>query len=579
MALAQVNPTVGDLAGNAELVLAWARRAGAAGADLAAFPEMALTGHPVEDLALRASFVEASRRSVAALAARLAEDGLGGLPVAVGYLDSDAAGRPVNALAWLHGGAVLLRSAKHHLSDSGVFDEFRCFAPGDRLPVLRIRGADVAAAVCEDLWQDGGPVSATADAGAGLLLVLDGTPYERGADGARLDLYARRARQAGCALACVNLVGGQDELVFDGGSVVVAADGALLARAPRFVQHLLVTDVTLPDAAPAAEGAFPRDAHDGTVITIERRFASTGPAPARAPVTAELAAPLTEAAEVYGALVTGVRDYVGKNGFRSVVLGLSGGIDSALVATVAADALGPERVHAVLMPSRYSSEHSLSDAADLVERQGLHSRIVPINDLVAAYDKELALTGLAAENLQARIRGTVLMALSNQEGHLVLTTGNKSELAVGYSTLYGDSAGGFGPLKDLTKTRVWELSRWRNARRGPGPLLSDLGPEPIPPAVIDKEPSAELRPDQRDTDALPPYDVLDPLLDDYVERDLGRDALVAAGHDPALVERVIRLVDAAEHKRRQYPPGPKTSAKDFGRDRRLPITSRWRESR
>ncbi|MEO3783279.1 NAD+ synthase [Actinocorallia sp. B10E7] len=585
IALAQVNPTVGDLGGNAELVVSGARRALEAGADLAAFPEMVLTGYPVEDLALRGSFAEASRRCLVELAARLAAEGLGELPVAVGYLDrreTAAAGQPPgapeNSLAWLHRGEVLLRSAKHHLPNYGVFDEFRYFVPGDRLPVVRIAGVDVASAICEDLWQDGGPVSATAKARAGLLLVINGSPYERSKDDVRLELCARRAREAGCALAYVNMVGGQDELVFDGDSLVVDASGRLLARAPRFTEDLLIADLDLPEAdSSLGEGSFPLDAGDGTTITVERRFVSDGPRRDGPAEPAPLAEPLDDAAEVYGALVTGVRDYVRKNGFRSVILGLSGGIDSALVAAIAADALGPEKVHVVLMPSRYSSDHSVSDAEELVKRQGLHARTLPIRDLVEAYERELELTGLAAENLQARIRGNLLMGLSNQHGHLVLTTGNKSELAVGYSTLYGDSAGGFGPIKDLTKTLVWELSRWRNTQMGPGPFLAALGPEPIPVAIIEKEPSAELRPDQRDVDSLPPYEVLDRLLDDYVERDLGHDELVAAGHDPALVERVILLVDRAEYKRRQYPPGPKITGKNFGRDRRLPITSRWRE--
>ncbi|GAA0967832.1 NAD+ synthase [Actinocorallia libanotica] len=585
IALAQVNPTVGDLAGNAGLVVEGARRALEAGADLAAFPEMVLTGYPVEDLALRGSFVAASRAALTALAARLAAEGLGELPVAVGYLDrreaaaaGQPAGAPENSLAWLHRGEVLLRSAKHHLPNYGVFDEFRYFVPGDRLPVVRIAGVDVAAAICEDLWQDGGPVSAAAAARAGLLLVVNGSPYERSKDDQRLELCARRAREAGCALAYVNMVGGQDELVFEGDSLIVDAAGELLARAPQFAEDLLIADLDLPEADPAAgEGSFPVDAGDGSVITVERRLVSGAPrhdGPAEDPRAAE---PLADAAEVYGALVTGVRDYVRKNGFRSVILGLSGGIDSALVAAIAADALGPEKVHVVLMPSRYSSDHSVTDAEELVKRQGLNARVVPIRDLVDAYERELELTGLAAENLQARVRGNILMGLSNQEGHLVLTTGNKSELAVGYSTLYGDSAGGFAPIKDLTKTLVWEVSRWRNTQAGPGPFLAALGPEPIPVAIIDKEPSAELRPDQRDIDSLPPYDQLDRLLDDYVERDLGHDELIAAGHDPALVERVILLVDRAEYKRRQYPPGPKITGKNFGRDRRLPITSRWRE--
>ncbi|WP_131739710.1 NAD+ synthase [Actinomadura roseirufa] len=588
IALAQVNPTVGDLGGNADMIVEWTRRAAAAGAHLVAFPEMMLTGYPVEDLALRPSFVEASRRALAETAARLAAEGLGGLPVVTGHLDrravapvrpGRAAGSPLNAAAWLHGGEVLVRSAKHHLPNYGVFDEFRIFERGDRLPVVRVRGVDVATVICEDLWQDGGPVSVTGAAGAGLLLAVNASPYERGKGDARLALCARRARDAGCALAYVNMVGGQDELVFDGDSVVVAADGTPLARAPRFTEDLLVADLALPAADPAVPaGSTPVDALDGTTITIDRRIVSADPVPAYTVAPQTVAAPMDDLAKVYAALVLGTRDYARKNGFRSVVLGLSGGIDSALVATIASDAVGPENVHAVLLPSRYSSEGSVTDAEDLVKRQGIHSRVVPIAGMVEAFEAELDLHGLAAENLQARVRANVWMALSNEHGHLVLTGGNKSELATGYSTLYGDSAGGFGPIKDVTKTMVWALARWRNTHRdGGAPFLHPFAQEPIPEAIIVKEPSAELRPGQRDRDSLPDYSVLDPLLTDYVEHDLGRDALVAAGHDPELVDRVIRLVDLAEYKRRQYPPGPKITPKNFGRDRRLPITTRWRE--
>jgi NAD+ synthase (glutamine-hydrolysing) len=589
IALAQVNPTVGDLDGNADLIVEWTRRAADAGAHLVAFPEMMLTGYPIEDLALRTSFVQASQRALERTARRLADEGLGGLPVVTGHLDRRAvsavrpgrpAGSPLDAAAWLHGGQVLVRSAKHHLPNYGVFDENRVFVRGDRLPVVRLHGVDVATVICEDLWQDGGPVGVTGVTGAGLLLAINASPYERNKDDVRLDLCARRAREAGCALAYVNLVGGKDELVFDGDSLVVGADGTLLARAHRFTEDLLIADLALPAASPAVRpGQEPVDAGDGTTITVERRTLSAEPLPAYPVAPQRVAEPLDEPAEVYAALVLGTRDYVRKNGFRSVLLGLSGGIDSALVATIAADAIGPGNVHAVLLPSRYSSEGSVTDAEDLVKRQGLNSRVVPIGAMVDAFEAELDLTGLAAENLQARIRANVWMGLSNQDGHLVLTGGNKSELATGYSTLYGDSAGGFGPIKDLTKTMVWTLARWRDTRRGsPGhPFLHPFEDEPIPEAIIVKEPSAELRPGQKDRDSLPDYSVLDPLLVDYVERDLGRDALVAAGHDAALVERVIRLVDLAEYKRRQYPPGPKITPKNFGRDRRLPITSRWRE--
>ena len=603
-----MNATVADLEGNAALIAEWSRRAADAGARVAVFPEMMLTGYPVEDLALRASFVDASVAALHGLAARLAADGLGDLAVVVGYLDRRTgvaprtglpAGAPLDAAALIYQGRVAARSAKHHLPNYGVFDEYRYFVPGDTLPVFRLPGGagaragrgegegeavDVAIAVCEDLWQDGGPVTVTRQAGAALLVVPNASPYERGKDDVRLDLCVRRAREAGAALAYVNMTGGQDELVFDGDSIVVDSAGELIARGPQFDDALVVADLELPAADPAvADGDTPADARDGTVMTIRRL---TLPAPEGAgetdPERLPRAAPsvnvctprLDDLAEVYTALVTGVRDYVRKNGFGSVILGLSGGIDSALTATVAADALGAGRVHTALMPSRYSSPHSVTDAEDLVKRQGLHAVTVPIAGIVAAFERELDLHGLAAENLQARVRGTTLMALSNEHGHLVLTTGNKSELAVGYSTLYGDSAGGFAPIKDVLKTLVWELARWRNERareRGETP--------PIPENSILKPPSAELAPGQLDTDTLPDYEVLDRLLDDYVVKDMGTAALVAAGHDPDLVERVIRMVDAAEYKRRQYPPGPKITPKNFGRDRRLPITSRWREHR
>ncbi|GGV04757.1 NAD+ synthase [Actinomadura cremea] len=578
IALAQVNPTVGDLDGNADLIVDWTRIAADSGAHLVAFPEMALTGYPVEDLALRPSFVEASRHALSGVARRLADAGMGDVPVVVGHLDRrDGGRRPLNAVAWLHGGEILIGSAKHHLPNYGVFDEYRIFERADTLPVVRLHGVDVATVICEDLWQEGGPAGVTRAAGAGLLLSVNASPYERDKDDVRLDLCAKRAREAGCALAYVNMVGGQDELVFDGDSVIVDADGALIARAPQFVDHLLVTDLDLPEASPV-EGPSSVEASGGVTFAIERRTLSSAPLPAYAPEPPAVAEPLDDLAEIYAALVLGTGDYVRKNGFRSVVLGLSGGIDSALVATIAADAIGPENVHAVLLPSRYSSEGSVSDAEDLVKRQGVHSRIVPIARMVEAFEAELDLHGLAAENLQARIRANVWMGLSNEHGHLVLTGGNKSELATGYSTLYGDSAGGFAPIKDVFKTTVWDLARWRNTALGADlPFLHPFGQEPVPEAIIVKEPSAELRPGQRDRDSLPEYPLLDAVLADYVERDMGRDALIAAGHAPELVERVVRLVDIAEYKRRQYPPGPKITPKNFGRDRRLPITNRWRE--
>ncbi|GAA2378620.1 NAD+ synthase [Nonomuraea africana] len=583
IALAQTNPVVGDLAANSAKLLDWTRQAAADGAHLVLFTEMFLAGYPVEDLALRSSFVDASIATLEQTAARLAEEGLGELPVLVGYLDrADLAprvgqpeGAPLDAAALLHRGKVVTRTAKHHLQNYGVFDEYRYFVRGDRLPIFRLHGVDVAIAVCEDLWQDGGPVAVVGQAGAGLLVVPNASPYEREKDDVRLELVARRAREAGCALAYVNQVGGQDELIFDGDSIVVGADGELVARAGQFREELLLVDLDLP-VADREPGKTTYDAGDGSTITVDRFVLSSEPVTIDSPITPSIAPRLDDVAEVYSALVLGVRDYVAKNGFESVILALSGGIDSALTTTIASDAIGPERVHVVMMPSRYSSEHSVTDAEELVRRQGVNSRLVPINGIVTAFEKEIELTGLAAENLQARVRGMVLMGLSNEHGHLVLTTGNKSELATGYSTLYGDSAGGFAPIKDVPKTMVWELSRWRNAHTDSW-FRMDVA-RPIPENSITKEPSAELRPDQSDTDSLPPYEVLDRLLDDYVEKDMGSAELIAAGHDPDLVARIIRLVDLAEYKRRQYPPGPKITPKNFGRDRRLPITNRWRET-
>lgn len=547
VALAQVNPVVGDLAGNAGLVVAAAREAAARGADLAVFPEMVLTGYPVEDLALRPSFQDAARACAASVAARLADEGLGALPCLVGsldYLDEEdrsTAGRPrrapVNVALLLRGGAVEARYVKHHLPNYGVFDEARYFVPGSTPLAVDVQGRRVSIAICEDLWQEGGPVRWARDAGSDLLIVPNASPYERDKDDVRLDLCRTRAAEAEATLVYVNLVGGQDELVFDGDSMVVRPDGVVLARAPQFDSGVFVVDV---EAEPGP------DAH---------------------------AARLDSEAEVYAALVLGLRDYVVKNGFSSVVLGLSGGIDSALVAAIAVDALGADRVHGIAMPSAYSSGHSVADAEDLARRTGLSLRTVPIAPMVDAYLESLPLTGLAEENLQARVRGTTLMAVSNQEGHLVLATGNKSELSVGYSTIYGDAVGGFAPIKDVPKTLVWELARWRNRaalERGETP--------PIPESSITKPPSAELRPGQVDTDSLPEYPLLDRLLEAYVAGDRSAADLVADGFDADLVDRILRLTDLAEYKRRQYPPGTKISLRAFGRDRRLPITSRWRES-
>ncbi|MFK0167854.1 NAD+ synthase [Streptomyces sp. NPDC090306] len=578
LAMNQIDSRVGDLAGNTEAILRRARQSAEQGAHLAAFPEMVLTGYPVEDLALRSSFVEASRAALRGLAARLVSEGLGELPVLVGYLDrSEAAqpkygqpaGAPRNAAAVLHRGEVVLSFAKHHLPNYGVFDEFRYFVPGDTMPVLRLHGVDVALAICEDLWQDGGRVPAARSAGAGLLLSINASPYERDKDDTRLDLVRKRAQEAGCTTAYLAMTGGQDELVFDGDSIVVDRDGEVVARAPQFSETCVILDLDLPAAS--------ADAPTGVVddgLRVDRVILSEEPLPAYEPeLSGGHADRLEDAEEIYSALVTGLRAYVEKNGFSSVLIGLSGGIDSALVAALACDAIGAENVYGVSMPSKYSSEHSKDDAADLAGRTGLNFRTVSIAPMFDAYMGSLGLTGLAEENLQSRLRGTLLMALSNQEGHIVLAPGNKSELAVGYSTLYGDSVGAYGPIKDLYKTSVFRLAEWRNraaAERGETP--------PIPENSISKPPSAELRPDQVDTDSLPDYPVLDAILERYVDRDQGADEIVAAGFDPELVAKTLRMVDTAEYKRRQYPPGTKISPKGFGKDRRLPITNGWRES-
>ena len=538
--------------------------AAAAGAHLVAFPEMMLTGYPPEDLVLRPGFLVASRQCLDALARDLAIAGLGQTAVIVGYLDD--AGGPRNALAFLLEGRVVATYYKHHLPNYGVFDERRYFVAGDRFAVVRYLGVDIALTICEDAWQEGGPFTVAGLAGVGLVININGSPYERNKDDVRLPLLQRRAREALAPVAYVNCVGGQDELVFDGDSFVVDADGTLLARAPQYVEQLLIVDLELAAADSERSG-------DIAGMHVERHRTDVGPVDPYPPRTAEVFAPLSDEAEVWGALVLGVRDYVIKNGFASVVLGMSGGIDSAVVAAIAADALGGDAVYGVSMPSAYSSDHSKSDAADLAERIGAHYREVPIAPMTDAFVEALKLTGLAEENVQARIRGTTLMGLSNSEGHLVLTTGNKSELAVGYSTIYGDAVGGFAPIKDVPKTLVWDLARWRNAD-----ALSQGKIAPIPPNSISKPPSAELRPGQLDSDSLPDYEVLDAILARYVDGDQGVADIVAAGFDPELVAKTARMVDTAEWKRRQYPPGPKISFKAFGRDRRLPITNRWRET-
>jgi NAD+ synthase (glutamine-hydrolysing) len=545
VALAQINPTVGDLAGNAGLIAAAVTAAKDHGANLIVFPEMIVTGYPVEDLALRPSFQAASIRAVQEIAASITGD----IVAIVGYLDQG----PKNAVAIIHEGKIRATYVKRHLPNYGVFDEFRNFVAGDQSLVVRIHGVDVAVAICEDIWHS---LDSIASRTPGLLLVPNGSPFERNKDDVRLALVQKRAKEISAPVAYVNMTGGQDDLVFDGDSIVVGKDGSVLARTPQFDDQLIVIDIE------CAEGS----ARPDVVISEEPTSHAT-------PAISSIATPLSDEAEMWQALVMGLRDYVGKNGFRSVVLGLSGGIDSALVAAIAIDALGAKRVNGVAMPSKYSSGHSIEDAQALADATGIHFRVTPIAPMVDAFMNNVVLKGLAEENLQARVRGTTLMGISNQEGHLVLATGNKSELAVGYSTLYGDAVGGFAPIKDIYKTDVWALSRYRNAlalERGEVP--------PIPERSITKEPSAELRPDQKDSDSLPDYPLLDQVLRAYVDEDHGYEALLAEGFDPELVRRVISLVDKAEYKRRQYPPGTKVSSRAFGKDRRLPMTSRWNES-
>jgi NAD+ synthase (glutamine-hydrolysing) len=550
IALAQVNPTVGDLAANAALVRENFKTAQDAGAHIVVFPEMVLTGYPVEDLALRPSFQLASQSALAELAKSLT----GKTVAIVGYLDQ-VNGAPQNMVAVISGGEIKARYAKCHLPNYGVFDEYRNFVPGDKTLVVRIHGADIGIAICEDLWIDGGITAQLAECKPGLIIVPNGSPYERAKDDVRLALVTKRARQAGAPLVYVNMTGGQDDLVFDGDSIVVDKEGAVIARAPQFEDGVALVDLDVATNTSSPDVVISEDE-----VSVDRALIPG------------VAVRLDDREEIWQALVIGLRDYVEKNGFRSVVVGLSGGIDSALVAAIAIDALGAKRVNGVAMPSKYSSDHSISDAQALADATGIHFRTVAIAPMVDAYMNNLVLKGLAEENLQARVRGTTLMGISNQEGHLVLATGNKSELAVGYSTLYGDAVGGFAPIKDIYKTDVWALARWRNEVAGKRGEAA-----PIPVSSIEKEPSAELRPDQKDSDSLPDYLLLDRVLTAYVDDDQGSVALIAAGFDEALVRRVIAMVDKAEYKRRQYPPGTKVSKRAFGKDRRLPMTSHWQE--
>ncbi len=551
IAMAQINPVLGDLEGNSQLILGAVKEALVSGADVVLFSEMVLTGYPVEDLALRPAFQSASRRRVNELAEQIEKIGGGELLKIIGYLDHNE--KPENALAAIHRGKVVGKYVKHHLPNYGVFDEFRNFGQGDKSLVIRFGSIDIALAICEDIWQEGGPVANLSKANPGILLVANGSPFERDKDGVRLDLARKRVKQLGCPLVYLNMVGAQDDLVFDGGSFALDSNGEVIAKSEQFESSLNIVDIEceIESGSPdlVLSGAIKKD--KGAARTL-------------------IAPSLSDEEEIWKALVVGLKDYVSKNGFKSVALGLSGGIDSALTATLAVDALGKESVYGLLMPSKYSSTHSISDAKELAENLGIGYEIIEIAGIVASFQSAIELSGLAEENIQARVRGSLLMGLSNQRGHLILATGNKSELAVGYSTLYGDAVGGFAPIKDIFKVDIWRLARWRNSQAG--------GKGLIPVNSIEKAPSAELSPGQRDSDSLPDYELLDQVLKLYIEKNIDATKIIASGFDKALVDRVVAMVDKAEYKRRQYPPGPKVSPIAFGKDRRLPMTSRWKES-
>jgi NAD+ synthase (glutamine-hydrolysing) len=542
LAMAQSNPIVGDISGNLAKLLELTKQAAAQGANLVQFGEMSITGYPVEDLVTRDAFVTTAEAAVEELASVLVSNGLGEVAVVVGA--PAKANQPngwasANNRAFvLHQGKVIANYSKHHLPNYSVFDEYRNFVPGHDHGCFELFGFRFALAICEDIWQAGGPVSRISEFGTQLTLVLNGSPFEIDKDDRRLQLVQELAKGQDTAVSYVNLVGGQDDLVFDGDSIFVSADGSLVARGEQFAEDLVLIDFDGNDAKLASEHAQTK-ADDNW--------------------------------QVWNALVLGLRDYVQKNGFKSVVLGLSGGIDSAVVASIAADAIGGKNVFGISMPSKFSSEHSKDDASELAENIGCHYSTVAIENMVASFETQLELSDVARENLQARMRGVILMAESNTRGHLTLTTGNKSELAVGYSTIYGDSVGGFAPLKDVEKTLVWQLAKWRNAW-----ALENGETPPIPENSISKPPSAELRPDQTDQDSLPEYDLLDAILDAYVEKRMSAKQIIAAGFNAETVHRVLTLVDRAEWKRRQGAIGPKITGMAFGRDRRLPITNKYK---
>ena len=554
VALAQMNQVVGDISGNSERVAAAMARARDEGAQILAVPELAVTGYPPEDLLLRKSFVQANVAAVEGLARQTSD-----VLTVIGFVEP-ADGVLYNAAAICSGGEIRAVYRKHLLPNYGVFDERRYFAPGTEHVLIDTPDGVIGVCVCEDAWSPTGPLVSQGDAGAQLIVNINASPFHKNKLEERCEMLGDRASKAKASIAYVNMVGGQDELVFDGGSVVIDPFGEVVARFPQFVEHFGVVDVSLGE---------PRGRSGAGIQHITATLPANGQAPAPA-----ISRVLPDAEEMYEALKLALKDYVRKNGFEKVVIGLSGGIDSTLTAAIAVDALGAENVLGIAMPSEYSSSHSVEDAKQLASNLGMEMLEIPISAPFHAYRDVMrdafgqSEEGLAEENLQARVRGNLLMATSNRYGHLVIATGNKSEMACGYATLYGDMAGGFALLKDVFKTEVYELCAHRNQ-------VSAV----IPTNAITKPPSAELRPDQKDSDSLPPYGVLDPILEAYIERDASLDEIVALGFDPDVVARIAAMVDRAEYKRRQAAPGPKVTTKAFGRDRRLPITNRWKETR
>ena len=564
IALAQVNPTVGDLSGNAQLVIDGIDRAREAGADIVCFPELVITGYPPEDLVLKPSFVRDNLAQLEFIASATQ-----GICAVVGFVDQE--GEIYNAAAFLHDGEIKAVYHKVFLPNYGVFDEKRYFVPGHRSPIIELEGVRIGMTVCEDCWFPAGPMAWEAYHGAQLLININGSPYHYGKREPREAMVAERAATYGAYVAWVNTVGGQDELVFDGNSVIFDGHGNLVARSPSLVPDMLVCDIEPARPVHHDGEALRREADGAERLELELTSVPVDGEPRpKAPMPRRVVEPLAGAAEIYAAVVLGTHDYMHKQGFQKAVIGMSGGVDSALTAAIACDALGPENVIGVRMASRYTSAESLGDAGLVAENLGMQLMDFSIEPPHRGFEEILrpvfegTMPGVAEENLQPRIRSTILHALSNKFGYIVLSTGNKSELATGYGTLYGDIAGGYAVLKDITKTTVYELARYRNSLAAA-----------IPERVMTKPPSAELKPSQKDTDSLPPYDELDPILKGYIEDDLSPEELIAAGNRPETVARVIQLVDRSEYKRRQAPPGVKITPRAFGRDRRMPIVNRY----